>query len=313
MSAATIQRRAHLDAGAILAVTVLCALWGLQQVSVKVAIAGGMTPALQAGLRSAIAAVCVFGWIGWHDGRDALRALWSRDTLVPGALTALVFAAEFLLLYPGLHLTTASRGVLFLYTAPFFTALGAQLFLPAERMSGTQFAGLGIAFAGVAAAFADGLGGGGGSLEGDALCLAAGALWGVTTVVVKAYPPLAASPPSKLLFLQLAGSAPPLFLGAWAMGELAAPLSATPLAWAGLFYQTIIVAFLSYLVWFRLVLTYPAGRVAGFTFLTPVFGILAGAALLGEHASPALLLGVAAIALGMWLVNGSRQASGRRT
>ena len=45
------------------------------------------------------------------------------------------------------------------------------------------------------------------------------------------------------------------------------------------------------------------GRVAGFTFLTPLFGILAGAALLGEHVSPALLVGLVAIAVGMRLVN----------
>src|ERR1019366_6396806 len=119
---------------------------------------------------------------------------------------------------PGLHLTTASRGVVFLYTAPFFTALGAHLFIPAERMSLRQAAGLVIAFAGVAAAFVDSLGGAGGSVAGDLLCLAAGALWGATTVVVKANPVLSHTTSSKVLLMQLAGSVPILLLGAAGFG-----------------------------------------------------------------------------------------------
>ncbi|MBN8889350.1 MAG: DMT family transporter [Rhodospirillales bacterium] len=265
--------------------------------------ANGLPPVLQAGLRSLVAALCVLGWIAAREGRGAVAALASRDTLLPGLLLAALFALEFLVLFPGLSLTTASRGVVFLYTAPFFTALGAHLLLPAERMRPRQAAGLTIAFAGVAATFAEGLLAGGGSLRGDLMCLAGGAMWGVSTVVVKASPALARAPSSKLLFLQLAGSAPPLLLGAWALGERLHVADVAPVAWAGLFYQTVIVAFISYLAWFRLVLIYPAGRVAGFTFLTPLFGILAGSLLLGEHASPALLVGLVAIATGMRLVN----------
>lgn len=216
---------------------------------------------------------------------------------------AVSFTLEFLLLYPGLHWTTASRGMLFLYTAPFFTALGTQIFLPAERLGTTQLAGPLLAFAGVAAVFADDLTSGGGSLAGDAMCLAAGGFWGATTVVVKASPSLSAAAPAKVLFLQLAGSAPPLFLASWLLGEMQSWPQPTWMSSAGLFYQTVIVAFISYLIWFRLVLTYPANRIAGFTFLTPLFGILAGVALLGERATWGLLVGLVAIAAGMWLVN----------
>jgi drug/metabolite transporter (DMT)-like permease len=295
--------RDRVDATAIWITVALCATWGLQQVSVKVAIAQGLPPALHAALRSAIAAICVLGWVAHQDGRAGIADLFARPTLRPGLVIALSFTVQFLLLYPGLHLTTASRGVLFLYTAPFFTALGAQIFLPAERLNLMQFGGLLLAFAGVAAAFADGLAGGGGSLVGDAMCLGAGALWGITTVIVKASPGLSRAPFAKVLFLQLAGSAPPLFLASWLFGEMQPWPQPTALAWAGLFYQTVIVAFISYLVWFRLILIYPANRIAGFTFLTPLFGILAGALLLGERATWALLAGLVAIAAGMWLVN----------
>ncbi|HTY99087.1 MAG TPA: EamA/RhaT family transporter, partial [Rhodocyclaceae bacterium] len=43
----------------------LCALWGLQQVAVKVGIQG-ISPICQMGLRSALAAVLVFAWARWR-------------------------------------------------------------------------------------------------------------------------------------------------------------------------------------------------------------------------------------------------------
>lgn len=299
-------QRTHVDALAMGILVVLCALWGVQQVAVKVAVTGGIPPVMQAVFRSLLAACCVACWIGARQGRAGLARLFSRDTLLPGMGLAALFGAEFLLLFPGLALTTAARGVVFLYTAPFFTALGAHLLLPAERMSWRQALGLVIAFAGVAATFAEGLlHGGGGSITGDMLCLAGGALWGLSTVMVKASPPLARSPSSKLLFLQLLGSVPLLLLGMLVLGERVDVAAVTPVAWAGLFYQTFIVAFASYLTWFRLILAYPVGKVAGFTFLTPLFGILAGAALLGEPVGVGLIAGLVAIAIGMRLVNGA--------
>jgi drug/metabolite transporter (DMT)-like permease len=195
MSAVAIQRRDRVDAMAVAVLVLLCTLWGVQQVTVKVAVAQGLPPALQATLRSFGAAVLVCVWIGVKGGGPALRALLRRDAaLAPGMVIAVLFALEFLALYPGLHMTTASRGVVFLYTAPFFTALGAHLFIPAERMSLRQAAGLIVAFAGVAAAFFDSLGAAGGSVTGDLLCLLAGALWGITTVAVKANPALLRTP-----------------------------------------------------------------------------------------------------------------------
>jgi drug/metabolite transporter (DMT)-like permease len=305
--ATTVQRRDHVDALAVGVLVLLCALWGVQQVTVKVSVAQGLPPALQATMRSFGAAVLVCAWIGVTEGGIALRALVRRDgTLGPGLVIAGLFALEFLALYPGLHMTTASRGVVFLYTAPFFTALGAHLFIPAERLSLRQAAGLVIAFGGVAAAFADSLGAPGGSVAGDLLCLVAGGLWGATTVVVKANRVLSHTTSSKVLLMQLAGSTPILLLASAVVGDLDHWPRATALAWACLFYQTVIVAFLSYLTWFWLIRIYPAGRIAGFTFLAPLFGILSGWALLGEHASIGLLLGMIAIAVGLRLVNGRR-------
>ncbi|MBU6497383.1 MAG: DMT family transporter [Rhodospirillales bacterium] len=297
-------RRDRVDALAIGVVVLLCALWGIQQVAVKVAAAGGLPPLFQASFRSAAAALLVLAWIGARQGGAGVRAAFRRDAaLAPGLVIALLFGLEFLCLFPGLRLTTASRGVLFLYTAPFFTAAGAHVFLPHERLRPRQVLGLVVAFGGVAAAFAEGLGAPGGSVAGDLLCLAAGALWGATTVVVKASPSLSRSDSARILFLQLAGSVPVLLIAAVLGGQAGHWPQASELAWLALLYQTVVVAFASYLAWFWLILIYPATRLSGFTFLTPLFGILAGHLLLGEPASVALLVGLGAIAVGMRLLN----------
>jgi drug/metabolite transporter (DMT)-like permease len=93
-----------------------------------------------------------------------------------------------------------------------------------------------------------------------------------------------------------------LFLAALVAGSpLPARISA--LVWASLFFQVVIVTFASYLVWFWLIRSYPATRLSSFTLLTPVFGLLMGALLLGEPITLRLVLALAAVALGIVLVN----------
>ena len=76
-----------------------------------------------------------------------------------------------------------------------------------------------------------------------------------------------------------------------------------PLVLASFFYQSVLVAFISYLAWFWLLAHYPASTLAAFSFWTPVFGVFAGGLLLGERISPLLWGAVALVALGIFLVN----------
>lgn len=298
------QRRDRLDATAIAIMAVICALWGFQQAVVKIAVAQGLPAVLQATLRAAGATVLCLLWIYWRQGGGALRQIFRRDEFTgPGLLLAAIFGVEFVMIYAGINLTSASRSVLFLYTAPFFTALGAHLFLPAERLLPMQALGLVIAFAGVAVVFMDGLLHGDGSLLGDALCGGAALLWGVSNVLIKGSPGLQRIDAARLLIYQIGGAIPLLATGAVLLDQAMPAPHTTPLAWLGLAYQTVIVAFASYLVWYWLLMTYPAARISGFTFLTPIFGVLAGGLLLGEPLSTALLLGLAAVAVGLRLLN----------
>jgi drug/metabolite transporter (DMT)-like permease len=289
--------RHQLDAAAILLMVLICACWGLNQVAIKLANAG-ISPMLQAGIRSLGAALLLWAWSG-HRG----VALLQRDgSLGLGILIGLLFGGEFILLYWSLVFTAASRAVLFLYTAPFIVALGAHLFVPGETLRPRQVLGLASAFAGTALAFGDALRFPSyRELLGDGMAFMAAVLWGATTVVVKASR-LARISPHKTLFYQLGISA--LFLPAlsWAAGERGV-VAPTPLVLAMLAYQIVVVAFVSYLTWFWLIARYPAGRLAAFSFLTPLFGLVAGAVLLGEPVSAALAAALVLVGIGIYLVN----------
>jgi drug/metabolite transporter (DMT)-like permease len=292
-----VNEKQALDLTAMAMLVVLCASWALQQVTIKVA-NPGVSPILQSGIRSVGATVLVLIWM-------ALRRepMLERDgTLWWGIAAGLLFAGEFLLIYRGLELTHASRAVIFLYMSPFVVALGAQLFIPGEHLRMIQVVGLCCAFAGIAVAFGESL-----SfptyrmLIGDVMLVGAAVLWGATTVLVKASP-LARINPAKTLLYQLAVSAIVLPLGSLAMNEPGIVLI-TPLIFGCLAYQVVWVAFITYLAWFWLVRHYPASRLASFTFLTPLFGVLAGGVLLNEPITNVLLLSLVLVSTGIYLVN----------
>jgi drug/metabolite transporter (DMT)-like permease len=291
-------RKEHLDGLAVGLLLSCCLLWGVNQVATKVALAE-VPPLTQAALRSTGAALLLWLW-SWRRG----IALARRDGTGPaGLLAGLLFALEFGCMFIGLQYTTASRMVVFLYLAPFVVALGMPLIARSERLDRVQLLGLATAFGGVVWAFAEGLGAAGGSRQwlGDALGIAAAVLWGLTTLVLRASR-LGSAAPEKTLLYQLAVSGAALALAA-ALSSEAWPQRVGALTLWALGFQTVVVTFASYLVWFWLIRHYPATRLAAFTLLTPVFGLLAGVVLLGEPVTLRLVLALAAVSLGIALVN----------
>jgi drug/metabolite transporter (DMT)-like permease len=272
----------------------LCAIWGLQQIAIKVA-AAGISPILQAALRSVIAAVLVLLWAHWQK-----IPLFVRDgSLRPGLWAGLFFAIEFVCIFVGLDYTTVSRMIVFLYAAPCLTVLGLHLYVPGERMELRQGAGVLLAFLGLILALADRASGG--SLLGDSLGVLAAIFWAATTVVIRASS-LSRVTATKVLLYQLVISAAIMFPLSWLLGETGITVLSAPTFWA-MAYQAVIVAFASYLAWFWLLTRYLAGRLLVFSFLTPLFGVLFGMWLMGDQPS-ALFLGAAGMVVaGIVLVN----------
>ncbi len=291
-----------LDSFGTLIIFGLCVSWGLNQVAAKVALAD-IPPMTQAALRS-VGATLVLGAVGiWRE-----PTLFDRDRTLPaGILCGICFALEFVALYIGLQYTSATHAVLFLYSAPFFVALGLPLITPSERLSTFQWVGLGLSFAGVALAL-----GVTGQIShemliGDLLTLLAGALWGATTLIIKATR-LRATRPIKALLYQLAVSAVVLGLGILLFREKM-PTQISVLSWGSLAYQTFWVVCITYTSWFWMISHYRAGELSAFTFLTPIFGVAAGHFILGDAIAPGFAIAVALVAGGILLVNWPRKAN----
>jgi drug/metabolite transporter (DMT)-like permease len=274
-----------------------CVVWGFNQVAIKISLAG-VSPLFGAGLRSLIAALLLWAWC-----RLRSEPLLVRDgTGRYGLFVGLLFAVEFVFIYGGLAFTTASRSVIFLYSAPFFVALGAHLLIPEDRLNRTRAVGLVVAFAGLCLAFADGLYlPSRRELLGDGLELVGGVAWGTTTVVVKMRRD-ARLTPQRTLFYQLSVSAVALIGLAALVGERGVVAPTVPVL-AAVAYQSVVVAFVSYLIWFWLLERYPASGLAAFSFWTPLFGVLAGWLVLGDRLTGNLGAAAALVAAGIYLVN----------
>ena len=289
-------RRNHLDALAIGVLLACCVFWGFQQVLVKATLAE-VPPVLQAAIRFAGATALL--WL-WCQARGI--ALFEHDgTLAAGLLAGVLFCAEFVCIYVGLQYTTASRLTIFLYTAPFWVALLLPLCVKTERLGVMQWAGLFLAFVAVAYALQDGLQTASTGWWGDALALGAGALWGLTTVVIRSTR-LATISPEKLLYYQVALSAFILPFVSLQLGEVW-NLEVSVFAWGSLLIQTVAGAFASYLAWMWLLSHYPATRLSSFVFLTPIFAMVLGTLWLGEAVSVHTVAALVAVAAGIVLVN----------
>jgi len=285
---------------------VLCATWGFQQVTIKIASAG-ISPVLQSGLRSAIAVLLLLVWARWRG-----IALTQADrSLRPGLLAGFLFGLEFVFIYLGLSYTTASRLIVVLYTAPCFTVLGLHYFVAGEQMRRRQLAGVLLAFMGIVFGFSGESGGPPGAWIGDLLGLLAAIGWAATTVLIRATR-LATISASKVLFYQLAVSAALLLPLSLLIGEAGISQLSLPVVLA-LAYQGVIVAFASYLAWFWLLTRYLTTRLAVFSFLTPLFGVAFGVVMLHERLTPSFIVAVACVTSGIVLVNlpAPRQSAAR--
>jgi drug/metabolite transporter (DMT)-like permease len=274
----------------------LCVTWGFNQIAVKLVLPD-IPPMLQATLRST-GALPVLMLIG------SLRGVkfFERDgTLRAGLLAGLMFGIEFVLIYQGLRFTSASRAAVFLYTAPFFVALGSHQLL-GERLSTTQWGGLALSFLGVALAIGvpqadvDAR-----VLLGDLMIVGGGALWAATTLVAKGTN-LRFAAPEKALGYQVALSIPILALVAWLSGETITHTPG-PLALSLMVFQAVWVVGTTFTLWFALVKAYSASKLSAFTFITPLFGVVASYFIM--HDTPTLAFGAAALLViaGLFLVN----------
>ncbi|MGC8492316.1 MAG: DMT family transporter [Syntrophobacteraceae bacterium] len=291
--------RSALDGRAIGLMILFCAIFGMQQVAIKAA-TPAMDPVLQIAIRSGIATLLIGLYL-----RAKGTPLLPSGKWLPGFAAGILFTAEYLFVAEGLRFTSASRMVIMLYTAPAFAAFGLHFLIAEERLRPMQWAGMALAFCGVALAFSDhstspGMLSSGSMFLGDFLGLLAGITWGATTVIIRTK--LSETPPTQTGFMQLLTCFCILMPGAALTDRF--HFSMTHIVWASLVYQILIVCVVGMLLWFWLLTVYPASQLGVLCFLTPVFGIVFGVVLLGESADLKFILGAAMVLAGIVIVSG---------
>jgi O-acetylserine/cysteine efflux transporter len=223
-----------------------------------------------------------------------------RGQLVDILILATIMAPfHFGLMFIGLTGSDAAAAAIAMQLSVPFAALMASFYFH-DRLGRQRTIGMIIAFAGVVVLAGEP------KMDGELLMLGlivlSAAMWGVGNIQIKRI-----------------GDINPFALSAW-MALFAAPellvlsllleqdqfnavMQANWTAWGGILYMAVLVAIVSYAMWYHLLRTYQVNQVVPFSLLGPVFGVAAGILLLGEAATWQKLLGGAVTIAGVAMIS----------
>lgn len=297
------ENKEYLDFEAILTLLILMVLWGFNYAAIKYS-NQGVSPAFTSTVRSVVASMC--GVLYCVVKKQ--RLLHTDIMLLHGFIVGLLFGLEFACIYFGLVYTDAARSAVFVYMSPFVVAVGAHFLLRDDRLTFLKVVGLLLAFGGVISVFygrpktASNT-----MLIGDLLQIAAAFFWGATTLYIKRFMAGKIHPINTFLY-QLFFSIP-ILLAVSFLFEPRWVYRIDPYVLGSIFYQSVVVAFATYFVWFKLIHNYSVSRLSSFTFFTPVFGVFVGVLFLKEELTVSLMIGLPLVSIGIFFVNWKRAAS----
>ncbi|HJV06676.1 MAG TPA: EamA family transporter [Chromobacteriaceae bacterium] len=269
-------------------------VWGVNFVVIKWGVAD-VPPLLLGALRFSLAAIPAIFFIR----RPALPWRW----LAAYALT--VGVGQFGCLFSAIKLgMPAGLASVVLQSQAFFTLILAGLWLK-ERWQAAQIAGLLCAASGLVLI---GLSKGGSMTAlGLGLTLAAALCWATSNVVVRLMGQAGykSDPLGLVVWSSLIPPLPFLLLSWLLEGENRMLTALQHFSWSSFLavaYLAFVATLLGYGLWSRLLGRHPANKVAPFSLLVPVVGLLAAALLLGERLTLLQTLG-SLLLLGGLLVN----------
>jgi drug/metabolite transporter (DMT)-like permease len=276
---------------------------GGNQVAIKFTLLA-LGPFASALARMAVSSLTVWLW-------SSARGLSLRPTAEerrPLMLLGLLFSVQIAMLHWGADLTSPAYAVTIVNTNPIWANLIAPFFVPEDRLTLRRAAGLAIAFAGVSGvvlgrpdlAIAPN------PVLGNLIILASALLVGARTVYIQRI--VQQMPPEKAVLWQMGLSLPLFALGSLLFDDGS---SRSAIDWrvvTAIAYQGVIVGGLGLIAWVALLRRHTPGAVSVFSFVTPLAGVALSGWLFGEPLSMRLLLGLAAVLLGIALASRTRKA-----
>lgn len=273
----------------ILMLVLVAAAWGFNFVIIKLGLKD-LPPILFSALRFSFAAVPLVFFI------KKPQVPW-RIIIGIGLVLGVV---KFSLLFIGMDIgVSAGLASLLLQSQAFFTVILAML-LYGERPRPLQYAGILIAFLGMA--LIAGTVDQSFTLTGLALVLAAGLAWACSNMLMKK-----AGQVDMLQLIVWVSLIPPLPLLAISLafeGPGRAVEALTNMTWTGagaVAYIAYIATIFSFAIWGQMIRRYSAAIVAPFSLLVPVFGMTSSALVLGEAFGPLRIFGAGIVVCGLIL------------
>ncbi len=289
-----------LNVRAVLLTLLTVVLWGGNPVATRFSI-DALPPITVAGLRFLMATWVMIVWCRIERVSFRVEPRQWTPIIIAGTLlflqiTTFTFGAAW---------TSSSHASLFVNTFVFWVVGLEQLFLRTDRLTSGKLGGLLVAAIGVGALLwpssvnaieqSDPP-----SVMGDAMLLFSAFLLGVKFVYTKFA--LRVIGPTELIFWHDVVAVAQFALAAliWERPDFS---RVTIPAASGLIYQGVLVGGVCFALQAQLLRHYSASRIAVFSFLTPLVGMLLGTLLRGDQLSISLLIGGVAVASGIYLVN----------
>ena len=278
-----------------------CLLWSFAFVAGKIGVTD-CPPLILLTARFSLGGVLILGISALR--RDAWSLSW-RDTLVFAVLGVANNALYLGLGYTGLQTVSAGLGGLVVSANPVFTAVLAALFLK-ERLTWRKVAGLLLGITGVGFIVWHRMSVGADSLHGILFTLASLASIVLGTILFK----LLAPEGSLWIGNGVQNLSAGIVLLPFAFTLTDAGDIAPSLRLLGAFAFLVLGgSILAYRLWFHLLKVCGATAASAYHFLMPPLGMLFAWIVLGEHVEIRDLIGIAPVALGIYLVTRPAAAS----
>lgn len=267
-------------------------IWGIPYLFIKVAVDGGVPPAIVAWGRVALAAVVLLP-IAWRVGAlRNLRSWW----LAAAAFAVVEIVGPFPLIAAGEQHVSSSLAAILIATVPLVVAILALRFDADERVRGSRLIGLVIGLVGVAVLLGIDVAGSVDELLGALMILLAAVGYAMGPLIVK----------RRLSDVHSLGPvAIALCVGAVVLAPLAGisipETSPSTVAIGSVVVLGLVCSAAAFVVFFALIAEVGPGRSTVITYLNPVVALTLGVLLLAERPGPGTLGGLMLILLGSWL------------